>query len=149
MALGFDRPEVLSPPVGSMPTCCSQQTMTVPVTVNLKTRQKHPYPSTPWRLSYAQRTAAERAFSTLQDASSTDMRRGSCRLMGRTKNLIMVTGAIVVRNLCILDSFVRSRQVDARRLAIGLPRRSRRRRTGVNELLVHADISSHGFSDTG
>jgi hypothetical protein len=76
MALRFDRPEVLSPPVGSLPTCCSQQTMTVPVTVNLKTCQKHPYPSTAWRLSYARRTAAERAFSTLKDTSSTDMRRG-------------------------------------------------------------------------
>jgi hypothetical protein len=61
----------------------------------------------------------------------------------------MVTGAIVVRNLRILDSFVRSRQINERRLAIGLPRRSRRRRTVVHELPVHAGVSGHGFSDTG
>jgi hypothetical protein len=150
MTLGFDRPEVLSPPAGSMPTCCSQQTITVPVTVNQKTRQKHPYPSVAWRLSYARRTAVERAFSTLKDASSTDMRRGSSRLMGRTKNLIMVTGAIVVRNMRILDSFVRSRQENERRLAMGLPKRSRaRRRTVVGDLTVHPELSGVGFSDTG
>ena len=92
----------------------------------------------------------ERAFSTLKDNSSTDMRRGSCRLMGRTKNLIMVTGAIVVRNIRILDSFVRTRQENEQRLAMGLPKRSRaRRRTGISELTVHPDISGIGFSDTG
>lgn len=62
----------------------------------------------------------------------------------------MLTGALVVRNIRILDSFTRSRQKDERRMAIGLPRRSRpRRRTLIRELEVHPDISGFGSSDTG
>jgi hypothetical protein len=149
MTLGFDRPENLSPP-GTPPRCCRQRTITVPVTVTLKTRQKHPYPSVAWRRSYARRTAAERAFSTLKDPASTDMRRGSCRLMGRTKNLIMVTGAVVVRNIRILDSFERLTQDQQRRDAAGLPRRRRgRRRTRLADLPVRADRALVSkFSDT-
>ena len=149
LALGFDRPEVLAPPLGSTPKCCAQQTITVPVSVNLKTRQKHPYPSIVWRRSYMRRTAAERAFSTLKDASSTDVRRGSSRLMGRTKNLIMLTGAVVVRNIRILDSFTRSKRQDERRLALGLPPRSRtRRRTVLSDLAGSPDAPQPAFFDT-
>jgi hypothetical protein len=70
LALGFEHPEVLSPPGASLPKCCAQQAMTVPVSINLKTRQKHPYPSVSWRRSYRRRTAAERAFLTLKDSST-------------------------------------------------------------------------------
>jgi hypothetical protein len=139
--LGFDHPEVLSPPGGSLPKCCAQQTMTVPVSINLKTRQKHPYPSVIWRRSYRRRTAAERAFSTLKDPSSTDVRRGSSRLMGRTKNLIMVTGAVVVRNLRILDSFIRSKREAERRLATGLPPRTRTRRRSALSYLAQSSLT--------
>jgi hypothetical protein len=149
LALGFEHPEVLSPPVGLAPKCCAQQTITVPASVNLKTRQKHPYPSVIWRRSYSRRTAAERAFSTLKDPSSTDVRRGSSRLMGRTKNLIMLTGAVVVRNIRILDSFMRSKRQDERRLARGLPPRTRtRRRRVLSELVGSPDLPQPAVIDT-
>ena len=43
MSLDFDRPEVIDPPAGTAP-CCTQASITVPPSVNAKTRQKHDYP---------------------------------------------------------------------------------------------------------
>ena len=127
MSLDFDHPEVLSPPEHP-PRCCTQGSITVPVEVNAKTRQKHDYPGPAFRRSYMRRTAAERSFSTLKDSATTSIRRGWCRLMGRTKNLLMLTMATVVRNLRVLAAFARRAADDAHRGAGGLPPRSRKRR---------------------
>lgn len=121
MVLGFDRPEILNPPTGTAP-CCTQTSITVPPAVNAKTRQKHDYPSRAHRLSYNRRSGAERSFSTLKDPATTDIRRGWCRLLGCTKNLIVYACATVIRNLRILTSF-QHRHTDHR------PRRRTRRRT--------------------
>lgn len=127
LALPHSRPEVLAPPEHP-PTCCTQQTLTVPATVNAKTRQKHDYPSAAHRLSYARRSAAERANSTTKDRASIDFTRGWCRLMGLTANTVMAACGYLARNLRIADAFA-ARQADAaRRLARGLPPKTRRRR---------------------
>ena len=128
MALSYDHPEVLSPPAGEPARCCTQASITVAPQVNAKTRQKHDYPSRAHRRSYARRTGAERSFSTYKDPASTNIRRGWCRLLGRTKNLVMLTCATVVRNLRVLASFERRQADDARRIADGKPARTRRRR---------------------
>jgi len=149
MVLGYDRPEVTEPPV-EPPRCCAQATITVPPSVNAKSRQKHPYPSVQHRRSYARRTGSERAFATLKDSSSTDVRRGSCRMMGRTKNLVMLTAAVVVRNMRIIDSFESARADDERRARHGQPIKTRRRRRlQLAQLPVHDDIVSTGRFDTG
>lgn len=122
MQLGFDRPELLTPP-DPAPVCCTQQSITVPPSVNAKTRQKHDYPSRAHRLSYARRTGAERGFSTLKDPASTDVRRGWCRLMGRVKNLVMLSLAVIIRNRRVLTAFERRMADKARQ-----PRRRKRRR---------------------
>ena len=44
MTLTHDRPTILDPPEHP-PVCCTQQTITVPPSVNAKTAQKHDYPS--------------------------------------------------------------------------------------------------------
>jgi len=149
MALGFDRPEVTGPPA-EPPRCCVQATITVPPSVNAKTRQKHPYPSAQHRRSYARRTGSERAFATLKDSSSTDVRRGSCRMMGRTKNLVMLAGAVVVRNMRIIDSFEAARADDERRARLGQPIKTRRRRRDpLAQLPVHDDVAAGRQLDTG
>jgi hypothetical protein len=122
MTLGYDRPEIVTPPAGTAP-CCTQTSITVPPTVNAKTRQKHDYPSRAHRLSYNRRSGAERSFSTLKDSATTDIRRGWCRLLGCTKNLIVLACAAVIRNLRILATF-QHRQTDH-----GSSRRRTRRRT--------------------
>src|SRR6266542_4249420 len=81
MSLGYQRPQILTPPQHP-PACCTQQTITVPPGVHAKTAQKHDYPSQPHRRSYARRSAAERTFSTAKDPASNDISRGWCRLMG-------------------------------------------------------------------
>jgi hypothetical protein len=69
--------------------------------------------------------------------------------MGRTKNLIMLTGAVVVRNLRIIDSFTRSKRQDERRLALGLAPRSRtRRRIVLSDLAGSPDVPQPAFFDT-
>lgn len=126
MALGVERPEVLAPPSGEVPRCCAQASLTVPPSVNAKTRQKHDYPSAAHRRSYARRSAAERSFSTLKDPATTDTRRGWCRLLGRTKNLLMYACGAVVRNLRILASFQRRMARSPQRESSPVSRRRRR-----------------------
>jgi hypothetical protein len=127
MTASHQRPEILAPPE-SPPACCTQQTVTVPVEVNAKTRQKHDYPSKAHRASYARRTGAERTFSTVKDPATNDIARGWCRLMGVAAITLFVTCLFVVRNQRILDAFEARRQDDARRMSAGLPPRTRRRR---------------------
>jgi hypothetical protein len=127
MALAHDRPTVESPPEHP-PTCCTQQTVTVPPEVNAKTAQKHDYASAAWRRSYARRTAAERTYSTIKDPASNDISRGWCRLTGLAPMLVFVTCCVAVRNLRVLVAFEARQREDARRLAAGLPPKSRRRR---------------------
>jgi hypothetical protein len=104
MSLPNDRPEVVSPP-GHAPTCCSQQTMTVPPTVAQKTSQRHAYPGPDWRRSYARRSSAERSNATLKDPARVSIERGWCRLMGLPAMTVMLACLVVVRNLRILESF--------------------------------------------
>jgi hypothetical protein len=127
MALSKERPEILSAPEES-PTCCTQKTLTVPPSVNAKTRQKHDYPSKAHRLSYGRRSAAERSNSTVKDPASNDISRGWCRLMGLTSMTVMLACLFVVRNQRVLTSFEVRRADEQRRLAAGQPPKPRRRR---------------------
>ena len=127
MTASFDRPEVLSPPA-EPPTCCASQTITVPPTVNAKTAQKHDYLSRAWRRSFARRTAAERSNARVKDPATIDVDRGWCRVMGLVPTSLFVACALVVRNLAVADAFEQRRADDERRLAAGLPRRTRRRK---------------------
>jgi hypothetical protein len=72
MVLSAERPEILAAPQ-EPPTCCTQKTLTVPPSVNAKTKQKHDYPSKAHRLSYGRRSAAERSNATVKDPASNDM----------------------------------------------------------------------------
>lgn len=137
MSASLARPEILAPPEHA-PTCCIQETVTVPVEVNAKTRQKHDYPSAAHRASYARRTGSERTFSTVKDPATNDIARGWCRLMGLTAITLFVACLFVVRNQRILEAFETRRADDARRRAAGLPPRTRRRRRKTLTDLVAA-----------
>jgi hypothetical protein len=129
MMLLRDRPEIVSPPESALaPKCCTQATLSVPVTVAAKTAQKHDYPSQAHRFSYARRTAVERTFSTTKDRASTDLTRGWCRVMGVTAISLFAATSYVARNERILDSFYAKRAEDERRAAQGLEPKTRRRR---------------------
>jgi hypothetical protein len=137
LALSHTRPEVLSPPE-QPPACCRQRTITVPPSVNAKTAQKHDYPSKAHRRSYARRTAAERAYASVKDPASNDLSSGWCRLMGLTPLALFAASAFVTRNLRVQDAFAARQAEDVRRLAAGLPPRTRRRRRRSAEDLIAA-----------
>jgi len=140
MELPHTRPQVLSPFEHPL-VCCSQQTLSVPASVNAKTAQKHDYPSKAHRLSYARRSAAERTFSTVKDPASNDISKGWCRLMGLTPIALFTACLFVVRNVRVADSFQARQTEQARRQACGLPprRRRRRRRDTLHDLLAEAN----------
>jgi hypothetical protein len=126
MTLNRQRPEILTPPEHP-PTCCAQQTITVPAQVAAKTRQKHDYPSAAWRRSYTRRTGAERTFATTKDPASNNIGRGWCRLMGLTPIALFLACLLVVRNQRILAAYTSRQHDNARRAAAGLPPKTRRR----------------------
>jgi hypothetical protein len=134
MQLSVALPSVLDPPTGELARCCAQQTITVLPQVNEKTRQKHDYPSKPFRISYARRTAAERAYASLCDPSTGGIRRGWCRLFGLAKNTLMYALGVAVRNVRIVESFERTRAEETRRAAMGDVRQRRRRRRHAPEM---------------
>jgi hypothetical protein len=141
MALTHTRPEILEPPEHA-PVCCTQVSLTVPPSVNAKTRQKHPYPSQAHRLSYGRRSAAERTNATIKDPASNDVAPGWCRLMGLVPMTLMLSCLIVVRNQRVLASFAARQADDQRRLAQGLAPKTRRRRRKTIADLVSATANA-------
>ena len=127
MALDSTRPEILAPPEHP-PTCCTQVTITVPPSVNAKTRQKHDSPSKAWRRSYARRTGVERSNARIKDPATIEPAKGWCRLMGLVGSTLFLAAALAVRNLEIVDAFEARRTDNERRIGAGLPPRTRRRR---------------------
>ena len=127
MTLSAERPEVLTPPE-HRPTCCSQQTITVPPSVNAKTAQKHDYPGADWRTSYARRSGAERTNATIKDPATTNIRRGWCRLTGLTAITLCLTCAVITRNNRIIDAYDTRQADNQRRATLGQPPATRRRR---------------------
>src|SRR5207248_3070805 len=122
------KPPVVAASIQPAPACCTQKTLTVPVTVNAKTRQKYDYPSAAWRASYARRSGAERANSTVKDPASNNINRGWCRLTGLTPILLFLACTTAVRNLRVADAFNTRQAENARRAAAGKPPTTRRRR---------------------
>jgi hypothetical protein len=137
ITLTHDRPTILTPPQAP-PACCTQKTITVPPTVNAKTAQKHDYPSRQHRLSYNRRTAAERTFATLTDRATNDLTRGWCRLTGLTPIALLITTALIARNIRINDAFHARQAENQRRAAQGLPPKQRKRRRQTTEDLISA-----------
>lgn len=138
MTLPHQHPTILNAPEHP-PACCTQQTITVPPTINSKTAQKHDYPSPQHRHSYNRRTAAERTFSTLTDRSTNDLSRGWCRLTGLTPISLFTATATIARNIRVADAFNARQAENERRTACGLPPKQRkRRRRSAAELIAAA-----------
>ncbi|MGH3265673.1 MAG: hypothetical protein ACRDNS_27190, partial [Trebonia sp.] len=137
MTLPHHRPTILTPPE-QPPTCCQQQTITVPPSVNAKTAQKHDYPSAAHRHSYNRRSAAERTFATLTDRATNDLTRGWCRLTALTPIALFIATALIARNIRIADAFADRQATNKRRAAQGLPPKQRKRRRQTTENLISA-----------
>lgn len=110
----------------------------MPPEVAAKTRQKHDYPSTSHRQSYARRTGAERGFATAKDPATNDISRGWCRLMGLAPLMLAITCLLTVRNQRILQAWDARQEENERRTAKGLPPKTRRRRRKTLTALIAA-----------
>jgi hypothetical protein len=99
-----------------------------PPDVAAKTHQKHDYPSAAHRRSYARRTSAERAFSTIKDPATNTISRGWCRLMGLAPLTLWLAALHTIRNQRILTAWETRQAQNNRRAAGGLPPRTRKRR---------------------
>ncbi|MGC9222147.1 MAG: hypothetical protein ACP5H2_12550 [Solirubrobacteraceae bacterium] len=127
MTLNYNRPTIQTPPEHP-PACCTQQTITVPPTVNAKTAQKHDYPSAAHRSSYQRRTAAERTFAQINDPATNTLARGNHRIMGLTAIALLTATTIIARNIRIHDAFTARQTDNQRRANLGLPSKQRKRR---------------------
>ena len=137
MALPYTRPTIQTPPEHP-PACCTQQTITVPPSVNAKTAQKHDYPSAAHRSSYNRRTAAERTFATITDRATNDLSRGWCRLTRLTPIALFTATALTARNIRVADAFNTRQAENQRRANLGLPPKQRKRRRHTVEDLAAA-----------
>jgi len=136
LTLPHDRPTIPDPPEHP-PACCSQQTITVPPSMNAKTAQKHDYPSAAHRNSYARRSSAERTFSTIKDPATNDIARGWCRITGLTGIALFTATVLTTRNLRVADAFHARQTENERRAANGLPPKQRQRRRHTTEQLIN------------
>ena len=135
MALANTRPEIFEVPEHP-PTCCTQQSITVPPAVNAKTRQRHDYPSAAHRASYGRRSGAERANSRLKDPAGINVdQKGWCKLMGLVPLSLFLACACVVVNFGLVDAFEAHQADLARRIATPVPRPRRRRRKTLSDLV--------------
>jgi len=125
--LDRDRPEILTPPENP-PACCTQQTITAGPQIAAKTRQKHDYPSAAWRTSYARRTAAERLNASIKNPAANSIDRGWIRLTGLTPLMLWLACLTAVRNQRTLAACQHRHDNNQRRIAAGLPPRTRKRR---------------------
>jgi hypothetical protein len=139
MTLSHEHPTILSPP-DQPPRCCTQQTITVPPSVNAKSTQKHDYPSPAHRASYARRSAAERSFSQVSDPAANDVKRGWSRLMGLTPNTLLLACVFIAANMRVADAFAARQTENEQRRARGLqPHRRQQRRHTQHEPTTHAN----------
>jgi len=141
MALSNTRPEIFEVPE-LPPTCCTQQSITVPPEVNAKTRQHHDYPSAAHRRSYGRRSGAERANSRLKDPAGINVSaRGWCKLLGLVPLSLFLACACVVVNFSLVDAFEAKEADRARRAGTPVPRPRRRRRRTLADLAASPDPS--------
>jgi hypothetical protein len=139
MTLPHDRPTILTPPK-QPPVCCTQQTITVPASVNAKTAQKHDYPSPAHRASYNRRSSAERTFSTIKDPATNNINKGWCRITGLTGIALLTATVLIARNIRIHAAHAARQAANARRAADGLPPKHRKhRRQTAKDLITTAN----------
>lgn len=123
--LPADTPEVADPPdphsAGGAPACCTQRTVTVPGAATRKLAQEHYWGSPEWFTSFAGRTRVEGFFGNLKGASTSNVRRGWCRLMGIVKTSVMVACAVAATSISLLRAWAKRTGDYSCRLAAPLP----------------------------
>lgn len=87
------------PPAATAPRACRQTTVSIPMTVTPKLRQKERWGSPEWVASYRRRSRIEAIFGILKTAGSGNLRRGHIQVRGRVKITLMLTALILSANI--------------------------------------------------
>jgi hypothetical protein len=100
MAGPADLPRVQNPPAGpGRPDACKQQTVSVPMTVSPKLRQKEKWGSPGWVASFKRRTRVEATFGLLKNSKSGNVKRGWTQQVGIIKTTLLLAVAVTASNL--------------------------------------------------
>ena len=103
--LPLDRPAVAIPASAkklARSKCCSQQSVTVPITAQGKLRQKHYWGSPEWTRAFARRTYVEGVFGNWRNRSTENVNRGWTQVVGLVKTSIMVGALAAAANIRLL-----------------------------------------------
>jgi len=88
--------------VVASPKCCTQKSVTVPVTAQAKLRQRHYWGSAAWETAYRRRTYVEGAFGNLKNRNAENVTRGWIQVVGIVKTSLMIAAAVAAANLRLL-----------------------------------------------
>ncbi|GAC1580757.1 MAG: hypothetical protein NVS3B18_14390 [Candidatus Dormibacteria bacterium] len=95
-----DRPTIENPPALDVaPTCCKQETITLPAAVNAKLRQPLYWGSDEWIEAFNRRTYIESVFGNWKSTKTENVKRGWTYVVGLVKTTLMVALMTVAANL--------------------------------------------------
>jgi hypothetical protein len=95
-----DLPRVPNPPTGpDIPAACKQATISVPMTVSPKLRQRTRWGTPAWVISYNRRSRVEGGFGLLKNDTTGNVKRGWTRQVGIIKTTLLLAVAVTASNL--------------------------------------------------
>jgi hypothetical protein len=93
-------PRVLNPPATpDIPDACRQATISVPMTVSPKLRQRERWGTPAWVISYNRRSRVEGGFGLLKNDTTGNVKRGWTRQVGIIKTTLLLAVAVTASNL--------------------------------------------------
>lgn len=87
--------------------CCTQRTITVPGSVDPKTRQRHYWGSADWVAAFSRRSRVEGWFGNLKSENTEALGRGAFRVMGIAKTTLMLGIYSAATNMRLLRAWAR------------------------------------------
>jgi hypothetical protein len=84
------------------PKCCTQQSVTLPGTVQPKLAQRFTWGSREWIAAYSRRTYIEGSFGNMKNRNTENLARGWTQLRGLVKTTLMLAALAAATNLRLL-----------------------------------------------
>jgi len=95
-----DLPRVPNPPTGpDIPAACKQATISVPMTVSPKLRQRERWRTPAWVISFNRRSRVEASFGLLKNDTTGNVKRDWTRQVGIIKTTFLLAVAVTSSNL--------------------------------------------------
>ena len=82
-----------------LPAACKQRTISVPMTVSPKLRQRERWGTPAWIISFNRRSRVEATFGFLKNDATSNVKRGWTRQVGIIKTTLLLAVAVTASNL--------------------------------------------------